>query len=86
MNSMTYSTYDTFFYYYNLSIPVNRSNFTLAFLRLLVMIMFLRKENKQSQVHIFQDKSFQIHQPMKNHFESTNHESWCSSNFFLSKS
>ena len=53
MDSMTYSSSETFFTINNISRSVKRSNFTLLFLRFLAMLMLVWKENGHDQPHIF---------------------------------
>ena len=61
-----------------MSISVKGSNFTLVFLKLLVMVILAQKENEEDQAHIYQDTYFessQIHQlTIMYHFEHINHD------------
>ena len=77
INRVAYSRLIPFSMINNISISVNRSNFTFSFFfKLLVILILDRKENKQDQAHIFQgtySKSSQIHQlTIMYHFEYIN--------------
>ena len=61
----------------NISISVNRPNFTFEFLILLVMLILVQQENEQGKIQILQDTYSESSQkpqlPIMYSFEHTNH-------------